>query len=160
MKDTNKLQLHARLRALAEAMPPFALAGRSSPTHLEWLTRVRAAVARWDPTRARDFPAPRDCLWLPDQYLPNAVELLYTAIAELELEIPDTPGLTFAAGDVYDFFKALREVFGGAKADLLVIDPYLDDKVFDAYLADLKPPVGVRLLVRNYAPAVKPAAER
>jgi hypothetical protein len=59
---------------------------------------------------------------------------------------------------MYDFFKALNQVISSAKTSLFVIDPFMDDGIFDAYLSSVTSGIRVRLLLREYSAKVKPAS--
>lgn len=86
--------------------------------------------------------------------------MLYRAVADLELEVPNKDQVAFAAGEVYDFFKELNKVIESAEVSIFIVDPYLDHTVFDHYLNSKKPSVTVRILLHKYADSVKPAAQK
>ena len=86
--------------------------------------------------------------------------ILHRAIADLELEAPDKERVVFAPGEVYDFFRKLNQVIESAEASIFIVDPYLDQTVFDRYLISRKQNVTVRLLLKANANTIKPAAER
>jgi hypothetical protein len=86
--------------------------------------------------------------------------ILYRAIADLELNVPDGANLTFGPGAVYDFFRALNEVVASAEKSLFIIDPYLDHTVFDHYLNSRNDNVTVRLLLSKSPDQLKPAADK
>ena len=73
--------------------------------------------------------------------------LLYEALAVVELELPaDAQGAFIPAGNVFDALVAVTKIFATAKKDLLVVDPYLDEKILIEF-AQLAPEgVNVRLL--------------
>jgi hypothetical protein len=73
----------------------------------------------------------------------------------LELQVPVLPPQAFGPGAVYDFHKALRDLLASATKSLFIVDPYLDDQVFDAYLSTVSQQVHVRLLARDYAASLK-----
>ena len=82
------------------------------------------------------------------------------AIADLELQVPASAQVSFGAGDVYDFFNALNKVIASAEKELFIVDPYLDQSVFDHYLASRDKAVTVRLLSKNNAEALVPASQK
>ena len=95
-----------------------------------------------------------------DHSLATVFGILNRAIADLELQLPATPAQAFGPGAVYDFFKALNLVISSAQSSLLIVDPYMDDTIFDAYLSDVPKTVAIRLLVEGYSAKVKSAAQR
>lgn len=80
-------------------------------------------------------------------------------IARLEVEVPQQGDQALGAGAVYDFFKSLRDLLASASQTILIVDPYLDEQIFDIYLAAVKPNVAVRLL-GGKMPGLKPALVR
>jgi hypothetical protein len=81
-------------------------------------------------------------------------------VADLELKVPQSPEQVFGPGAVYDFFKTLGEVVSSAKKSLLIVDPYMDDQIFYAYLSKVNPAVSVRLLVGKHSPSLKIATAK
>jgi hypothetical protein len=63
----------------------------------------------------------------------------------------------FGPGAVYDFFKALNDLMSSATLSIFVVDPYLDDELFDSYLSAVPSKVIVRLLTKNRASNLKAA---
>ena len=68
--------------------------------------------------------------------------------------------VSFAAGDVYDFFKELNRVIESAEESIFIVDPYLDHTVFDHYLNSRKKNVKVRLLLNKYVIDVTAASKK
>lgn len=85
---------------------------------------------------------------------------LYRAASDLELKVPTAPQQLFGPGAVYDFFKALSDVITSAKSALLIIDPYMDDQIFDAYLSKVPHGIPIRLLVGKPAASLKTGVEK
>jgi len=85
---------------------------------------------------------------------------LYRAMADLQFRPHSAPSLAFGPGAVYDFFKNLRDLLASATKSILVIDPYLDEEVFDTYLGAVQRQVVVRLLTNKGSAALRPALER
>jgi len=63
----------------------------------------------------------------------------------------------FGPGAVYDFFKAFRELLASANQTILIVDPYLDEQIFDAYIGSVAQNVAVRRLAGNRATSLRPA---
>jgi hypothetical protein len=81
---------------------------------------------------------------------------LYRALAAIEMELP-TPatGAFIPAGNSFDALKAVQRVFEGAKADILIVDPYLDEKILTEFA--LLAPSGVPLRLLTDAGSHKPS---
>lgn len=159
----DKVALLAELRALAHDVPDFGTYSPSSRIHLEWLGKAHALILRWEPVEAISFKITVDSLYYDltrDIYVGQLLAILYRAIADLEIQVPELPPQAFGPGAVYDFNKALRDLLGSATKTLLIVDPYLDDQVFDAYISTVSPQVVVRLLAREYASSLAPAVQK
>ncbi|MBK6907595.1 MAG: hypothetical protein IPH08_11165 [Rhodocyclaceae bacterium] len=89
----------------------------------------------------------------------SVLTTLHEAVASRENTLPSQPGQIFGPGAVYDFFKALNELVESASKSLFIIDPYMDNGIFDGYLTNLRQGIGTRLLVSRYAESVRVAAE-
>jgi hypothetical protein len=154
--------LLAQLRSLLGRAPAFDNYSPSSAEHLSWLGQAHALVSRWRPAEAGTFKLSSDFLGghplLRDRHLAEVLGTLHRAVADLELLVPDGTQTAFGPGAMYDFFKALNQVIASAKTSLLIVDPYMDDGVFDAYLSSVASPITIRLLLRDFSAKVKPAA--
>lgn len=128
--------------------------------------RCRQFVKRADRSLASDLETA--VRWLPSI---NPAEhwgkiLLIAAQVKEELELRVSMGdgsgnrdQAFGPGAVYEFFTALSNIISSGTKTLFIVDPYMDGKIFDTYLAAAKPSVACRLLLQKYAANVKPAAE-
>jgi hypothetical protein len=156
----DKVVALTELRALANAVPDFDAYTPTSRPHLEWLAKGSALVGSWNQIEGIGFNNCAEFLGAPITRPGNVgrlMAILHRAIAALEYEVPAMPAQAFGPGAIYDFFKAFRELLGSATTSVFVIDPYLDEQVFDAYITAVKPTVTVRLLARHQAAALKPA---
>ncbi len=155
--------LLAQLRALLERAPDFEQYTPTSREHMIWLGQGHALVSRWNQMEAISFQTSSDMLPI-DLTRANNVGtifgILYRAIADLELQVPQKDQVAFAAGEVYDFFRELNKVIQCADTSIFIIDPYLDHTVFDSYLNSRKEGVKVRLLINKGAESVKAASEK
>ncbi len=153
----------AQLRALLERMPNFAEYSPTSKEHMTWLAQAHAIVSRWNRTEAYSFQLASDSLMMEffrDMNVGKLAGILHRAIADLELDVPSDIEVSFGAGDVYDFFNALNKVISTAEETIFIIDPYLDESVFDHYLNSRQKNVSVRLLVNNKAENLIPAYKK
>lgn len=81
----------------------------------------------------------------------NALEAFMKAsLRELEMLMPK-PQIagTYAPGEEYEFYKDLRTMIGGAKARVMIVDPYLNRELFDIYIADVDRSVKIQILTAN-----------
>lgn len=152
--------LLAELRALADHVPDFADFTSTSRVHHEWLGKVHALILQWNQYEARSVSTETRCVPLNlfrDISVSNIISILYRAIADLELRLPAQPDQVFGPGAVYDFLKTLRDLLASATQSIFIVDPYLDEQIFDAYLATVSQGVTVRLLAHKGTAALKPA---
>ena len=155
-----KVVLLTELRALASDVPDFSKYSSTSKPHLEWLGKASALLTVWNKYEVIGFKSAADSLSLElirDMNVGKLMGVLHRAIADLELQVPALPTQAFGPGAVYDFQKALRDLLSSSTKSLFIIDPYLDEQIFDAYLSTVASQVSVRLLARQYAAALKPA---
>lgn len=153
--------LLAQLRALLERVPDFDQYSPTSREHAIWLGQAHALVERWNKLEAIRLQTSGDSLPLALTRPSNVASILgvvYRAVADLELKVPDKEQVAFAAGEVYDFFRELNKVVDSAESSLFIVDPYLDHTVFDNYLNSRNKNVTVRLLLNKNADSVRPAA--
>jgi len=77
--------------------------------------------------------------------------LLRSLIRELKLRLPEEPtkGI-YQPGDQYGFYRDLSGLFAAASlTDVFLIDPYLDEKVFNLYVEKVPATAGVRILTND-----------
>ena len=155
--------LLAQLRALFERAPDFELYSPTSREHLVWLGQAHALISRWNRVAAIEIQTASDFLTMELVRGSNVAKIfgiIQRAIADLELTVPDNTRTVFKAGEVYDFFRALNEVISSAEKSIFIIDPYLDDSVFNHYLSSRKPEVRVQLLLSKNAENLKTSADK
>lgn len=155
--------LLSQLKSLLARAPDFKAYSPSSMEYHLWLGQAHALVTRWNNIEAIGFKTASDFLGFQanrDYNIGQIFGVLHRAVADLEIQLPADIGQAFGPGAIYDFFKALNNVLASAKKSLLVVDPYMDDTVFDTYLSSVPKGVKIRLLVRKYTAKVKPAAEK
>ena len=138
---------------------------------LAWATQI-APLLNFDPQYHKPFVYYLQIITAPvssytaEPAFQNMLNQVHMAIGDLKQQlaaasnVPPGADKIFGPGAVYDFFKALNEVVSSARASLLIVDPYMDDQIFDAYLSNAKAGVAVRLLVGKYAANVKAAAAK
>lgn len=159
----DKAVLLAQLKALLEATPNFATYSPTSGEHQAWLAKAHALVSRWNRIEAMSIASAADFMHmslLRDGQVAKIVGLIHRAIADLEIETPQLADQAFGPGAVYDFFKALSAALGSATASVFIVDPYLDEQIFDSYLASIPAGISVRLLAHKYGNLLKPALQK
>jgi hypothetical protein len=155
--------LLVELQALANDAPDFGLYSPSSRVHLEWLGKTYALIRHWNSIEAISFAHSSDMLSVnATRHMSVAVVLgtLHRAIAAVKLQVPAHPNQVFGPGAVYDFYKALRDLLASATGAVLVLDPYLDEHIFDTYLSAISQTVAIRLLARTNSTALRPALDK
>ena len=155
--------LLAELQALADDAPDFGTYSPASRSHLEWLGKAHALIARWNTLEAISFAHSADMLSVDavrDMSVAAVVGMLHRAIASVRLQVPSHSNQAFGPGAVYDFYKALRELLASAMRSVFVVDPYLDEQVFETYLASVPQGVAVRLLTREHSTTLRPAVTK
>ncbi len=148
---------------LARAPAAWASYSPTSTEHQQWLGQAHALVIRWNVGEATGLRIASNLLMslsTRNDYLAQIFGILHRAVADLELQLSSSLGQAFGPGAIYDFFKALNKVLSSAQKSILVVDPYIDDTVFDTYLSSVPKGIRVRLLCEKYSAKLKPAAER
>lgn len=159
----DKAVLLAQLRSLLESAPNFATYSPTSCEHQAWLAKAHALVSRWNRLESISLASAADFMHMPllrDGQVAKIIGLIHRSIADLELETPKLADQAFAPGAVYDFFKALSAALGSATTSVFIIDPYLDDQIFDTYLANIPAGLSVRLLAHKHGNLLKPAIQK
>jgi len=148
---------------LVAEMPDLAN-GPITPEMNQWLGRAITLVE----VTGADTAALKTAvqfLAIPDVREFNAQGIaatVHAALAKAELEAPAAvQGSFIAAGHTFDAFAAVGRVLGTAKADVVIVDPYADEKVLTDYAVLAPEQVNVRLLTdqASYKKALKPAAD-
>jgi hypothetical protein len=154
----DKPVLLAQLRSILATAPDFSTFSPSSSDHHAWLARAHAHVARWNSLEAMSIASASDFMHMSSTREINTAKVfgvIHRAVAALEIEVPTLQGVALPPGAVYDFFKQLSQVMGSAQTSLLVVDPYLDETIFDRYLQGLPAGVSLRLLAKEYGGRLK-----
>lgn len=151
------------LQTLANTMPDFALYRASSNVHNRWLAKVIHYVKLWNNAKGKAIEGIGGWVGYEvfrESQLANVSTLLHEAIVDLESRVTKRGDKVFRSGEVYDLFKEIRNLVGQCASDLLIVDPWTDVNVFDAYFSALKSGVRGRLLTFNFKPDAKIALER
>ena len=149
------------LRRLVREEPPLQGKGTYEAVQHEWLGRASYLIRQWDQTQAIGFQvAARAMAGNLNRQMNygTVLTIIYEAIASLESDLPADTSQVFGPGAVYDFFRALNELVGGATKSVFIVDPYMDNTIFDGYLSNVGSSIAVRLLVARNADSIKVAA--
>lgn len=155
--------LLAELRALVDNIPTFNQFTATSTPEQRWVAKGHALLSRYDMMTPIEFQLEVGSLTmssLRQSTIAKMVSLLQRAIADLELRIPRNAEQVYGPGAVYDFYRALKEIMESAQSTVFVIDPYLDEEVFDTYITPLSRNVTVRMLLIQFAAQVRAAIEK
>lgn len=91
------------------------------------------------------------------------MRILYRALAQVELELPaPASGAFIPAGNTFDALKAVQRIFNQAAKDILIVDPYLDEKILTEFALFVDPKVKLHLLTDSAGvkPTLIPALAR
>lgn len=155
--------LLAQLRSLLERAPDFNQYKITSREHSIWLAQAYALVSRWNSFEAITIKVSSEnlvYLMNRDSHVSKILGVVYRAIADLEIGVPNSEQVSFGEGEVYDFFKTLNRVIASAEKSIFIIDPYLDTSVFDHYLVSRQEGVTVRFLSSKRAEDLVPFADK
>jgi hypothetical protein len=157
--------LYVQLGRLIEEMPDLKASGLLPERAVPWLARAEAL-----PSASGDLVDQMDlrmALQQRGQYPEWAAQqvalVLHRALAKAELSAPIAQrGAFIPAGSPFDAIRSFSKILGELKRDVLIIDPYLDEKALTDFAPLAPEAVSLRLLAdeRDYKPALRPAAER
>jgi hypothetical protein len=138
--------LYTQIGQLIEAMPDLTAPGPIRPEAHRWLGKAHVLIGEVEGGAGEfEFNHHRNTYeqnrWAGAERITG---LLYRALARVETEVPASLAGTFIpAGNTFDAMAAASKIFGLAKAELLIVDPYLDEKILTEFA--LLAPAGVTL---------------
>jgi hypothetical protein len=161
--------LYVELGRLIEAIP-YVFGWPPMPELHRWLGQAYALVVAANPSDEQDLKSATETLLSPIkegeedfEAATNAIiSIVYRALAVAELRAPlEARGAFIPAGHGFDAFVAFGKVLGAAAKDVLMVDPYMDEKALTTFALLAVERVTVRLLADQAAhkPSLKPAAE-
>ena len=157
--------LYLQLGNLVAEMPDLANGPITREVN-QWLGRAAALVEEGgDPTSAMRLQNCSEFLNTLNR-ASNAqaiAAIVHQALAKAELKAPAAVQGTFiATGHFFDAFAAVGRVLGTANTDVLMVDPYADEKALTDFAVLAPDHVSVRLLAdqADYKKSLKPAAQR
>ena len=148
--------LYIQLGRLVETIPDLDENPYPTTTH-RWLGRVGALIAEvGDVSDLASFHAAMSGLTHPAMRYragEDIVLVLYRALATAELRAPVSAQGTFIpAGNSFDAFAAVGKVLAPATGDVLIVDPYLDEKALTDFAPLVHEGVSIRLLADGGLP--------
>jgi hypothetical protein len=149
---------------LIETMPDLA-SRQLMAEHNRWLGRAAALVeAVGDLRDSVEFRTAVKLLSTsPQKYAQEIIIVLYRILATAELNAPASArGSFIPAGNPFDALASVGKVFGTATKDLLLVDPYMDEKILTDFGALAPEGVTLRLLAdqNSYKQSLVPAVQR
>ena len=157
--------LYMQLGRLIEEMPDLKAMGPVSAETLRWLGRANALIFEAEGHMAEIQYQQHRNTWEHPTYRHAGAEriagILYRALATVEVELPASfSGAFIPAGSVFDAMAAVGRI--SAKTELLIVDPYLDEKILTEF-ASLAP-TGIRLRLlcdaAGYKASLVPASKK
>jgi hypothetical protein len=159
--------LYAQLGRHIETMPDLSQTGAQEVRM--WLGRAYALVEQSKDTQdialfriatsnlqSGDYPT-----HFKGQH--GIIDILYRRLGVAELNAPvSAQGAFIPAGNALDAMAAVGKVLQTAAADVLIVDPYMNEKVLTDFAPLAPEPCHIRLLAdqQDYKTTLKPAAER
>lgn len=162
--DLSPEVLYLQLGQLVAEMPDLA-GGPIDQNLNRWLGRASVLVeAAGERTDAINLKVAANNLngFIRPMNAQTITAIVYRALAVAEMKAPaGAKGAFVAAGSAFDAFTAVGKVLARAQGDLLIIDPYADEKVLTNFAVQAQEAVRVRLLAdqKDHKASLKPAVE-
>jgi hypothetical protein len=158
--------LYAQLGALIQDVPD--LMRPNTPAVSLWVGRAYALVKKGgDLADISSFKIASTELMQGSYTASNPaikiLDILYRSLGVAELEAPASGrGSFIGAGNLFDAYAAIGKVLGQADQDLLIVDPYMDDKVLTDFCIQVSAVIPLRLLTdeQSYKAPLCPAVAR
>jgi hypothetical protein len=142
--------LYRQIGRLIETVPDFSGYAALRREQLVWLGRAHAlVVASKDLPWRAEFDLAAHGMQGPTRAdaLKTLMLILYKALASAELKAPaSAQGAFIPAGNRFDAFASLTKVLQTATADILIVDPYMDETVLTDFGGVIPDGVTLRLL--------------
>jgi hypothetical protein len=161
--------LYAQLGHLMAGQPASIDDWPVPPEVNQWFARILALLdasgSTLDATEMRvalmSVTSPLDTIRTPAIH--SVIQLLHRAFARAELNAPTKPvGAFIPAGNSFDALVAVGKVLEGARGNVLIVDPYMDEKALTDFAPLAPASVTIKLLTdqKSYKPSLAPAAKR
>ena len=135
----------------------------------QWVSNVRALLNRHDPlSLVISFNMKLERFsygYNYSYYAFNDIVGLITDTIEaikldLELDGRTDIGTAYNPGEAYRYFADLKQIISGAKEEILLVDPFLDGRTFDACFSDSPEEISIRILTKQYTNEITEYADR
>jgi hypothetical protein len=158
---------YAQLGELIRTMPDLDAREIPADTH-KWLGRAYVLVQASDPVDAISLRTAVDWLTKPigsEGQAASIRTIIYRAFAIAESRAPaSVQGAFIAAGNVFDAMVRIGKVLGAATCDVMLVDPYMNDKALRDFALHVQETIPIRLLAdkqhTKHAALLRPAVER
>lgn len=163
--NTDAATLYRELGRLVETMPDLRILPVPPETR-RWVGRAFALVSDvCGPADRAIFTTNADSLGsvLHESSVNTVTSIVFRALAIAERNAPFAmQGSFIPAGSAFDAFAAVSKVLSLAKADILIVDPYLDEAILTEFAQALPEGIQLRLLADEACVkgSLRPAAER
>jgi hypothetical protein len=145
--------VYLQLGQLVETMPDLTQQPLP-PEAFQWLGRAHSLVhLAGDPADAASFKVYMDTLAMhPPMVAHQIASVLHRALARAERAAPaHSQGGFIPAGNAFDALTAVGKVLGTAKRDVLIVDPYMDEKALTDFALLAPEGIPIRLLADRKA---------
>lgn len=146
-------ETYRRLGALAATFPvfdPLNHSGQVDDDTAMWLGRLEAVIARTagmgqNLAKLRMSQMGLSMSTMRAGAINDIKMVLYAALSSAELIAPTSlKGAFIAIGSSFDAFAAIARLISNARQSVLIVDPYMDEKV----VTEIVPPTGAGVVVR------------
>ena len=142
-------ELINRLKSLRNKLPPLEELDVRSPELLVLLGEAEALVGMWNKmdkiavnTKIQFIHIMKESNYL------QILGVISKVLHELEIKYPeDDKKQVYAAGEAYDFYIDFKAVVLSAKKTIFLIDPYINEEVFNLYIKKLPNEISCRVLL-------------
>lgn len=160
--------LYAQLGRLLQTAPDMSTyLTIERPEVLQWVGRAAALVGEVEAT-AYDLVSLttavdhlRTGAW--KAAVTQIFAIVYRAHAKCESRLPVGSGGTFIpVGNAFDAFAALAKILQSAKADVMIVDPYMDESALTEFGLTVPTGISLRLMAdeASHKPSLAPAAAK
>ena len=164
-KEPSLEMILGEIEHLLAHQPPRETITHDLPENFEWFGRVGAALALWRPggvdkhlAEMREQIALHRAMQATKERM-VVLQTLYQAKADLRMRTVGPVNVALGAGMPFQYFESISQLIAPAQADLLFVDPYLNDEFVGRFLPFVKDGVTVRLLGDKHMPELKAAVE-
>jgi hypothetical protein len=157
--------LYMELGELVRTMPNLEVYGELPPETQRWLARayvlIKAAEVDMDDEVAFKLASESVYLTAPREISAASIRMIvHRALALAESRAPASArGAFIGMGNVFDAMAAIGKVLAAASRDVLIVDPYMDEKALTDFAVMIPERTAIRLLAdKHYVkPSLRPA---